>query len=207
MVYMVCISLLLYQYEYYLSMFSMETSLYLVDVFPLIFGFVGPVVAYFMGILFDKIGLGLSIFCGNCFCMIFFILNAIPSKGSIIASMIAFVAALSYVRMIGINFSQHYAPPELLGTLSGCIFTLMGVGQVVFATTLEGITSVIFSGDYWEYCVHFLTWVVGVLLTGSCMVYWFNFKHPFKKHGTASYTELREFQSKSATEELMRILH
>merc|ERR1719450_878103 len=108
MLYMLCITLLLYQYEYYLSMFPMETSLYLVDIFPLIFGFVGPVVAYFMGLLFDVIGLGLTIVCGNCLCMIFFIFNAIPSDRSIIASMVAYVAALSYVRMIDVNFAQHY---------------------------------------------------------------------------------------------------
>merc|ERR550537_2004491 len=195
-------TLIYYQYAYYLTMFSEETAIQLVDIFPLIFGFVGPFVAFFMGRLFDMIGIGLALSCGNCIVVIFFILNAIPSEGSMIASMVAYVAALSFIRMINVNFSQIYAPPELLGTLTGCLCFIFGTGQIVFAELLDLGASAIFS-DYWVYSSQFMFWMFGVLLTGSYMVYHFNFIHSFKKRGVSSYAELREFQSKLKSEETM----
>lgn len=196
MVYMATMTLSINQYSYYLTMFSEAEAIYLCDLFLIVYGIVGPMLALSMGVFFDKSGDELSLLFGNGTVVIFVILVVIPSVASQTIAMIVFGFANTYFWMIILRFCQLYAPPELFGTFQGGYAFVIGVCQIVFATVVGDLASVIFSqGTYWQYSSQFLFWCAGVLLTAFLMAWWVCFKQPLKKPGVATMVELRDVQS------------
>merc|ERR1719240_1282304 len=179
-------------------MFGMDKAIYLADLFPIMYGLVGPCLAICMGVLFDLISVELAIFFGNSLNLIFIILLVIPSVGSQIAAMIVFVIAFTYVKMICIRFAQTYSPPESFGTFHGGFAFIFGCFQIVFASILKELSMLVFSGNvYLSICSQVLLWGGLLFLTGLSLCAWINLVEPLKKLGVASEDELREFQSRT----------
>lgn len=192
--YMVFMTLSLYMYAFYLTMFSESTSITLVNVYLYIYGLLGAVSLVVMGVFFDRLGLLGGLAVCNFLCLLFLTFVQLPHFATQVVALVVDTVLINLYMVFTARFAQIYSPPQIFGAYNGFLLFMLGILQLICSAIGGKLTSNM--SNVWRYNAQFIFWGVMTFVTGLWLWWWFAFMQPLPKLGESNMTRIYRVRNK-----------
>jgi len=128
-------------YPFYFAMFGSSGATYLVNSFAVIYGFFGALSVVFAGRLIDWLGMRKAILFNNVLVILIWATIMVETVPSQLACQVFITFSTSMFGLFAYRFCMIYAPPEIFGTYTGCLMTILGLFQVTLSSITDYATA------------------------------------------------------------------
>mmetsp|Transcript_29565 Transcript_29565/g.47591 ORF Transcript_29565/g.47591 Transcript_29565/m.47591 type:complete len:579 (+) Transcript_29565:71-1807(+) len=174
-------------YPFYEAFVGKVDAVRLVDIWGILFAFIGAISLFLFGRFVDYAGFVMAfafaqipVAAANC-------LLHFPNMNTQIAAQVLYAFLQNTWSVVIPRFCLSYAPPELIGTLFGLASTAMGVGQIVMTSLSKKVISIVvthmaqhgYVKPALSYFLAFDFWASLSLVSSlALLVYWCNYPPP-----------------------------
>ncbi|EKX37257.1 hypothetical protein GUITHDRAFT_145099 [Guillardia theta CCMP2712] len=164
---------LIQQFYYYEQLFGARRATWLVDIFAINFGVSGFLFAVFGGYVCDEIGIERFLSWMQLMILAFSLLLFCPYESCQILSQAQLSLLYDFWDVLVMRIAMLYAPPHLLGTFSGLLYTVAGVSQMILEPAYDMLSSAFLPQPLPRYWISFAMFTLYAILAGETITrYW-----------------------------------
>lgn len=187
-IYMLVMTLSLYLYAFYLTMFSESTAITLDNIYLYIYAFGGSASLVLMGVFADRVGVFLGLVVTNILCLLFLVLVLLPEFSAQVIALVVWTMLINMYFVYILRLCQIYAPSPIFGTAAGFLLFCMAISQLLVSEIFEQLISYM-NDSVWAYRIQYIFWGVLTFITG-CLYWWWLTKEPMPKPGESNMTSI-----------------